>query len=140
VTAKVTDSAGDNVADGVTVNFSVVALGTANPINVKTAAGSASSTITPLSGATAGVTVIVTSGEAQASIRVDCSLPIPTPTSAGPLPTPTRPGGVIGPDTGNGGYLGQDGSAGFPAWTLVALALGSVALVAGGLVTRRAAM
>lgn len=38
---------------------------------------------------------------------------------------------------GNGGYLGQDGSAGFPMWTLIALALGSVALVVGGLVTRR---
>ncbi len=139
VTAKVTDSAGDNVADGVTVLFSVVALGTANPINVKTAAGSASSTITPLSGATAGVTVVVSAGEAQASIRVDCSLPIPTPTSAAPVPTPTGGRGAITvSDTGNGGYLGQDGSAGFPAWTLVALALGSVALVAGGLVTRRA--
>jgi len=37
---------------------------------------------------------------------------------------------------GNGGYLGQD-SAGFPMWTLVALALGSLALVGGGLLTRR---
>jgi hypothetical protein len=38
---------------------------------------------------------------------------------------------------GSGGYLGQDDSAGFPMWTLVALALGSFALVAGGLFTRR---
>jgi hypothetical protein len=38
---------------------------------------------------------------------------------------------------GTGGYMSQD-SAGFPMWTLVALGLGSVALVAGGLVTRRA--
>ena len=138
VTAKVTDSAGSNVADGVSVNFSVVALGTANPINVKTKAGEASSTITPLSGASAGVTVIVTSGDAQASIRVDCSLPVATPTSAAPAATATPPGGVIvGPSTGNGGYLAQNGSAGFPLWTLVALALGSVVLVGGGLVTRR---
>ena len=36
VTAKVTDAFGDNVADGTNVNFSVVALGTANPINVPT--------------------------------------------------------------------------------------------------------
>ena len=139
VTAKVTDSAGNNVADGNTVKFEVVALGTANPINVKTAGGSASSTITPLSGSTAGVTVVVTSGDAQASIRVDCSLPIP-PTAVPPGAVPTaKVGGTIGgPDTGNGGYLGQDGSAGIPTWTLVALALGSVALVAGGMVTRRA--
>jgi hypothetical protein len=45
---------------------------------------------------------------------------------------------VTPPDTGTGGYLGQDSSAGFPMWTLVALALGSFALVAGGMVTRRA--
>ncbi len=137
VTAKVTDSGGNNVANGTSVEFSVVALGTANPITTTTADGSASSTITPLSGATAGVVVLVTAGDAQASIRIDCSLPIPTATSTGPQPTPTRPGGIVGPDTGNGGYLGQDGSAGFPMWTLVALALGSVALVAGGMVTRK---
>jgi hypothetical protein len=138
VTAKVTDANGDDVADGVTVNFSVVALGIANPINAKTVAGSASSTITPLSGATAGVTVIVTSGDAQSSIRVDCSLPIPTPTSAAPAPTATPKGGTIGvSDTGNGGYMGQDGSASFPMWTLIALAMGSVALVGGSVVARR---
>jgi hypothetical protein len=140
VTAKVTDSAGNAVADGNSVTFDVAALGTANPIKVKTAGGSASSTITPLSAATAGVTVIVSAGDAEASIRVDCSLPIPTAVPAGPTATPIGGGqGVItGPSTGNGGYLGQDGSAGIPTWTLVALALGSVALVAGGMVTRRA--
>jgi len=139
VTAKVTDSAGNNVADGVSVFFDVLALGTSNPIKVKTSGGSASSTITPLSGSTAGVTVIVSAGNAQSSIRVDCSLPIPTAVPAGPTATPTGgTRGVIGPDTGNGGYLGQNGSAGIPTWTLVALALGSVALVAGGMVTRRA--
>jgi hypothetical protein len=131
VTAVVTDGDGNNVADGTTVNFSVVALGTANPINASTTDGEASSTITPLSSATAGVTVVVSSGDAQASIRIDCSLPV------APVPSPTRPGGVTGPDTGNGGYLGQDSSASFPLWTLVALALGSVALVAGGVVTRK---
>jgi adhesin/invasin len=134
VSATVTDADGNNVANGTTVTFSVVALGTANPINTTTTDGTASSTITPLSGATAGVTVIVTSGDASASIRVDCSLPIPTVAPPGASPTP--PGGVRPPDTGNGGYLGQD-SAGFPLWTLVALALGSFALVAGGMVTRR---
>lgn len=135
VTAKVTDSAGNNVVDNTNVNFSVVALGTANPINVKSTDGEASSTITPLSGSTAGVTVIVTSGDAQASIRVDCSLPVPT--VAPPVASPTPGTGIVGPDTGTGGYLGQDSSAGFPMWTLVALALGSLVLVGGGMVTRR---
>jgi hypothetical protein len=137
VTATVTDSAGNNVADDTNVNFSVVALGTANPINADTVDGVASSVITPLSNASAGVTVIVSAGDAQSSIRVDCSIPIPTQptTGPGPVATPTR-SGIGGPDTGNGGYVGQDGS-GFPTWMLIALALGSVALVAGGLVTRR---
>jgi hypothetical protein len=62
VTATVVDSEGNNVANGTPVNFSVVALGTANPINADTTDGTASSTITPLSAATAGVTVIVTAG------------------------------------------------------------------------------
>jgi adhesin/invasin len=136
VTATVTDSDGNNVANGTDVNFSVVALGTANPINTTTTDGVATSVITPLSNATAGVTVIVTAGDAQSSIRVDCSLPIPPTAPAGGA-TPTRTGTIGGPDTGSGGYLGQDSSAGFPLWTLVALALGSVALVAGGMVTRK---
>ncbi len=138
VTATVTDADGNNVADGTNVNFAVVALGTANPINVDTVAGAASSTITPLSTSTAGVTVIVTSGDAQASIRVDCNIAAAaTAIPGGPVATP--PGGVIGgPDTGTGGYLGQDSSAGFPLWTLAALALGGMALAGGGMATRRA--
>lgn len=143
VTAKVTDSAGNDVVDNTNVNFSVVALGTANPINAKTKAGEASTIVTPLSGSTAGVTVIVTAGAAgstaQSSIRVDCSLPVAVPTLPAVVVAPTAPTGAIsGPSTGNGGYLAQNGSAGFPLWTLVALALGSVVLVGGGLVTRRA--
>lgn len=135
VTATVTDSEGNNVANGTGVNFSVVALGVADPINTSTAGGVATSEITPLAGGIAGVTVIVTSGDAQASIRVDCNPSAATPTVPGATPTP--PGGVTPPDTGNGGYLGQDSSAGFPMWTLLALALGAVALVGGGVVTRR---
>ncbi len=41
-------------------------------------------------------------------------------------------------EKGKGGYLGQSDSTEFPTWTLVALTLGSAALVAGGLITRRA--
>ncbi|MEX2246796.1 MAG: hypothetical protein WEC75_08920 [Dehalococcoidia bacterium] len=135
VTATVTDSDGNNVADGSGVNFSVVALGTSNPINVDTADGTASSVITPLSGATAGVTVVVSAGDAQASIRIDCLPELQTP-AAPASPTPGT--GIGGPDTGNGGYLGQDSTSGFPMWTLAALALASMVMFAGGLVARRA--
>ena len=89
MTAKVTDSDGNNVADGVPVNFSVVALGTANPINTETKDGVATSVITPLSNSSAGVTVIVTAGDSgiatpvQTSIRVDCALPLATQPAAG---------------------------------------------------------
>ncbi len=78
VTAKVTDSAGNNVVDGTSVTFSVVALGTANPINATTIGGKAMSVITPLSSATAGVVVDDVSGIASAAIRVDC-LPLGPP-------------------------------------------------------------
>jgi hypothetical protein len=136
VSATVTDADGNNVTNGTNVNFSVVALGTANPINATTTDGVASSTITPLSNAVAGVTVIVTAGDAQASIRVDCNAPAVTPGAGTPVATPTR-SGIGGPDTGTGGYADQD-SAGFPLWMLAALGLGSLALVGGGLVARRA--
>jgi hypothetical protein len=138
VAAKVTDADGNPVANGTEVNFSVVALGTANPINTETTDGVATSTITPLSGATAGVTVLVTAGEAQASIRVDCSLPIPPTAVPGGAATPTRTGTIGGPDTGNGGYIGQD-SSGVSSWALIALALGSLVLVGGGVIARRSA-
>ncbi len=114
--------------------FTVVALGTANPINTTTTDGVATSVITPLSNASAGVTVIVTAGDVQNSIRVDCALPLDTqPTLAPPTTGPITP-----PDTGNGGYLAQDGSS-FPMWTLIALALGALAMVGTGVVARNAA-
>lgn len=140
VSVTVTDANGNNVADGTPVNFSVVALGTANPINTVTKDGKASTTVTPLSNASAGVTVIVTAGDSsiatpvQTSTRVDCALPISTQPS--PAATPTRTG-ISGPDTGNGGYLGQDSASGFPMWTLVVLAAASLTLVGGGLALRR---
>ena len=84
VTAKVTDSAGNNVVDGTPVTFSVVALGTSNPINTTTAGGDATSVITPLSGGTSGVVVTVTSGAAASSIRIDC-LPQSGDSFAGPV-------------------------------------------------------
>jgi len=141
VSVTVTDANGNNVADGTPVNFSVVALGTANPINTVTKDGKASTTVTPLSNASAGVTVIVTAGDSsiatpvQTSTRVDCALPISTQPTA-PAASPTRTG-ISGPDTGNGGYLGQDSASGFPMWTLVVLAAASLTLVGGGLALRR---
>jgi hypothetical protein len=51
VTANVVNADGDNVANGLDVNFSVVALGTANPLVVDLADGNASTVVTPLAGA-----------------------------------------------------------------------------------------
>jgi hypothetical protein len=139
VTATVTDDEGNTVAGGTNVNFSVVALGTANPINFGTVEGVASSQITPLAGTIAGVTVVVTAGDAEASILINCNTPDAPGTPIAPAPTATPGGGITGPDTGNGGYLGQDSSSGVSAWMLIALALGAVALVGGGVLARRAA-
>lgn len=138
VTAKVTDAAGNNVVDNTPVTFSVVALGTANPINTTTKGGSATSVVTPLSGGTAGTTVQVTSGNAAASIRIDCLPSLATATAAAAGATATPPGGITGPNTGTGGYLSNSSSSGFPLWTLIALAIGSFVLVGGGIAVRRA--
>ncbi len=73
VTARVTDFANNNVPDGTAANFSVVSQGTASPVNTTTTSGSASSMITPLSAATTGVTVTVTSGGVNNSIVVGCN-------------------------------------------------------------------
>jgi hypothetical protein len=63
VTATVTTADGEPVANGLDVNFSVVALGTANPLKADSSGGSASTTVTPLAGAGTlgpkGVTVTV---------------------------------------------------------------------------------
>lgn len=133
VTATVTDADGNNVVDGTEVRFDVVALGTANPIRAKTEGGQASSTITPLSGAVAGVTVVVTAGDAEASIRIDCIQPTPTAPAASPTPT----GPITPPVTGNGGYLSQNAAGGFSWTALAGLALGALALTLGGAVVRK---
>lgn len=51
VTASVTNADGIPVANGLDVNFSIVVLGTANPLKADSAAGVASSVISPLAGA-----------------------------------------------------------------------------------------
>ncbi len=72
VTATIADAEGNPVANGTSVNFTTVQNGTANPINTNTLDGVASSEITPLTHVAEGVTVLVTAGDAQASIRIDC--------------------------------------------------------------------
>jgi|CXWL01.1.fsa_nt_gi hypothetical protein len=71
VTASVFDAGNRPVDDGTEVRFSVVALGTADPINTVTTDGVAKTSVVALA-SQAGVVVNVTSGEASASIRVDC--------------------------------------------------------------------
>ncbi len=71
VTARVLDSDGVPVADGTDVTFSVQALGTADPINATTGDGEATTSVVAL-GEDVGVVVNVTSGDAAASIRIDC--------------------------------------------------------------------
>ena len=71
VTANVFDAGNRPVADGTGVRFSVVALGTADPINTVTTDGVAETSVVALA-SQAGVVVNVTSGEASGSIRIDC--------------------------------------------------------------------
>jgi hypothetical protein len=104
VSADLVDSDGNKVVDGTDVRFEVVALGIADPITATTAGGSATSTITPLSGVSAGVVVLVTVPDAdlEANIRIDCAPPAPVV-----VPPPVVPTGpaVVPPGTGDGGYL-----------------------------------
>jgi len=108
VSAALVDSEGNKVVDGTDVRFEVVALGIADPITATTAAGAATSKITPLSGVSAGVVVLVTVKDSddevvlEGNIRIDCALPV-----APPPPPPVSPTGptVVPPGTGDGGYL-----------------------------------
>jgi len=105
VSATLVDSKGNKVVDGTEVRFEVVALGISDPITAKTAAGAgaAESKVTPLSGVSAGVVVLVSveSADLEGSIRIDCTLPVAPP------PPPVSPTGptVVPPGTGDGGYL-----------------------------------
>jgi len=110
VTAALVDSKGNKVVDGTEIRFDVVALGIAYPITATTTGGTgaAASKITPLSGMSAGVVVIVTvedsSGDVvlEKNIRIDCTLPVAPPVA--PPVSPTGPT-VVPPGTGDGGYL-----------------------------------
>ena len=110
VSAALVDSEGNKVVDGTNVRFDVVALGISDPITAKTAGGTgaAESKITPLSLASAGVVVMVTTvatdpdDELEGTIRIDCA-----PAVAPPVAPPVSPTGptVVPPGTGDGGYL-----------------------------------
>jgi hypothetical protein len=71
VTARVLDADGQPVQDGTRVTFIVQVLGSADPVNADTLAGEATTSVTALA-ERAGVVVNVTSGDAAASIRIDC--------------------------------------------------------------------
>ena len=71
VTARVLDNAGMPVANGTTVHFSVQVLGSADPVVAQTLAGVSQTSVTAR-GERVGVVVNVTSGDAAASIRIDC--------------------------------------------------------------------
>lgn len=71
VTASVFDEDGVPVADGINVRFSVVALGTADPIDTATVGGVAMTSVVALA-SQAGVVVNVAVGEVETAIRIDC--------------------------------------------------------------------
>jgi len=134
VSATLTDAEGNPAVDGNTVRFDVKALGIASPIEAKSAAGAATTKVTPLTDIARGVTVKATllliEGEEQ---EVDEPEPGPTPTptieevlvpdieksilvecasapGAPGVPAPGAPaaGGapaISPPATGDGGYL-----------------------------------
>ena len=133
MTATVTDADGNPVVDGTPVRFDVFALGTADPIVNGTVAGDASSTITPLSGLAAGVSVLVSSGDVETSVLIGCEEPAPPP----PPPPPPEEPGIVPPPTGTGGYLGQDAAGGFGWLALAGLAMGGLALTIGSVALRR---
>ena len=103
VSATLLDGDGNPVVAGNDVRFEVVALGIATPIIATTDAnGVASSTITPLSGVTAGVTVLVSVVDfprIEGNVLVSCQPAVP-PVVPPPVVPPVTP-----PSTGDAGLL-----------------------------------
>jgi len=85
VAAYLVDSMDNPVVDGTPVRFDVTCLGISDPITARTTDGTAHSHITPLSGVSAGVVVLVTVRDTDGSvllegnIRVDCVAGPPPP-------------------------------------------------------------
>jgi hypothetical protein len=124
VTATITDADGNPVVSGNEVSFSVLVLGTANPLITESAdGGTASSVVTPLISSDAGVPVTVSTHDLDASILISC-----VPSSAAP---PPDAGGAPGtgtirpPDTGSGGQ-----APGGLSWMVLAALTGAGAALA----------
>ena len=117
-----------------------------NPLTSDTTGGKATTVVTPLSGATAGVVVLASVGDEQASILVNCApgtgtIPPPTGNPNNPPPAGGSGGsggrpGITPPDTGSGGDL--DGSGSLNVWAAVALFAGAMGLVGARYAIRRA--
>lgn len=144
VSAIVTTADGDNAANGTDVEWSIATLGTVNPLVSDTTAGKATTVVTPLSGATAGVVVVATVNDEQASILVNCAPGTGTiPPGGGTNPPPTggtggsggRPN-ITGPDTGSGGDL--DGTGSLSIWAAIGLFAGAMGLIGARYAIRRA--
>jgi hypothetical protein len=140
VTATVTDVDGNPVVTGNEVTFSVQVLGTANPIVATTGEGGvATSVVTPLAtGTETGVPVVVTVGDVESSILVNCTGAV----GPGTAPPPPPPGGgtpgtgISGPDTGTGpGEV--DGAGALSWWPVLALVAGAAALATLRFAVRR---
>ena len=88
VAAYLVDSMGNPVVDGTPVRFNVTCLGVSDPITARTTDGTATSHITPLSGVSAGVVVLVSVRDAdgnvllEGNIRIDCVVAPPPPPPA----------------------------------------------------------
>lgn len=114
VVVTATDADGVPVADGNEVHFDVRVLGIADPVLSHTIGGSANSSVTPFSGISQGVPVVVTVGDIEGSALLSCQGPMPpalaspvlsAPPSA-PLPSqPTFTPVLFPPQTGSGGDL-----------------------------------
>lgn len=136
VTATVTDSDGNLVANGVDVGFSAQVLGTVSPLKADLSDGAASTTLTSVAPGSTGVPVVVTAGDVQASILVNCTGAVApgaaTPGAGGAGGAGGRPTGTVRPpDTGSGGVGGTGTLTWWPALALTA--------AAGALITLRLA-
>lgn len=155
VTATVLTADGQPIANGQSVRWDVVALGTANPITSKTGGGKgeASTVVTPLSpvdelrGVTVNISTIPSNTSAKVittAVRVDCfgaSVPGSPGAAAGSgagagagAGTGPQTGVIRGPNTGSG--PAADGGA-LAWWPLVMLAAGAVALAGARFATKR---
>lgn len=137
VAATVLDANGNLVVNGTEVRFDVSVLGTANPIIAKTSDGVAKSTIAPLtSSVPQGVPVVVTAGNVQQSVLVQCSgAGVPPGGQSGGQPG--APSGVIRPpDTGTSGLAAERGA--MLLWPALGLVVGAAALAVARLAFKRA--